>query len=245
MGTNMWVRMGQELLDDISNAAVPPGAVALWYLGQMGFVLKGADTIIYIDPYMVESWTTLPDSGVKVSWRRFPPPFAGDQVRHAHFVLGTHNHSDHINVPTLIGIAVYHLSFCGTAARRCVDDAGLTQPGWKELGVSGIASGRCYGDAYSGCSCYAGARRQWNYTALGYIIPWAEQPFFCGDTVEYPGFIETLSKQPIDICILPINGRDALRTNKSIISNMSCEAADVGAAVGAKLIIPGPTTCSR
>ncbi|MGI6543054.1 MAG: MBL fold metallo-hydrolase [Limnochordia bacterium] len=245
MGTNMWVRMGQELLDDISNAAVPPGAVALWYLGQMGFVLKGADTIIYIDPYLVESWTTLPDSGVKVSRRRFPPPFAGDQVRHAHFVLGTHNHSDHINVPTLIGIAASSLT-----SRFVVPQphAGvLTTAGIDATRVEGA---RAFQELHLGGvtvmpipAAHVTLEQDANgdYTALGYIIHMGGTTIFhAGDTVEYPGFIETLSKQPIDICILPINGRDALRTNKNIIGNMSFrEAADVGAAVGAKLIIPG------
>lgn len=245
MDAKTWIKMGQELLDDISNAAVPPGTVALWYLGQMGFVLKGAGTIIYIDPYLVESWTTLPGTNTKVSRRKFPPPFAGDQVHHAHFVLGTHNHSDHINVPTYTGIAA------GSPTARFV----VPQPHVDVLTTAGIPANRVEGarafeeldlggvsvEPIPAAHTTLEQDANGNYTALGYILRIDGVTIFhAGDTVEYPGLIETLSKQPIDICILPINGRDALRTNKNIIGNMNFrEAADVGTAIGAKLIIPG------
>jgi L-ascorbate 6-phosphate lactonase len=245
MGTRMWIRMGQELLDDITNAVVPPGTVALWYLGQMGFVFKGAGTIIYIDPYLVESWATLPDTDTKVSRRRFSPPFAGDQVRHAQVVLGTHNHSDHINTQTLTGISV------GSPAAHFV----VPQPHVGVLTSAGIAADRVTGaraletlklgnftvDPIPAAHVTLEQDAGGNYMALGYILHIDGVTIFhAGDTVEYPGLIDILSKQPIDICILPINGRDALRTNKNIIGNLNFrEAADVGAAIGAKLIIPG------
>ena len=40
------------LIAQIDSLSVPPGQLALWSLGQAGFVIKGGATIAYIDPYL-------------------------------------------------------------------------------------------------------------------------------------------------------------------------------------------------
>ena len=43
---------GQALLDDVARAETKPGQVALWWLGQHSFILKGGETVVFIDPYL-------------------------------------------------------------------------------------------------------------------------------------------------------------------------------------------------
>ena len=46
------------LIAQIDNLTVPHGQLALWSLGQAGFVIKGGATIAYIDPYLSDPPTT-------------------------------------------------------------------------------------------------------------------------------------------------------------------------------------------
>ena len=43
------------LIAQIEKLTVLPGQLALWALGQAGFVIKGGSTIVYIDPYLSDS----------------------------------------------------------------------------------------------------------------------------------------------------------------------------------------------
>src|SRR6266545_3382584 len=85
-----------ELIAQIDRLAVPVGQMALWSLGQAGFVIKGGDTIAYIDPYLSDS---IAESGGPQ--RRFRIPIDPAQVRHAQVVFATHEHMDHADGPTL------------------------------------------------------------------------------------------------------------------------------------------------
>src|SRR5215213_8456395 len=85
-----------RLLDQIDNLKVPHGQLALWSLGQAGFVIKGGTTIAYIDPYLSDP---LGENGQ--SRRRFPVPIDPRTINHAQIVFTTHEHSDHTDIATL------------------------------------------------------------------------------------------------------------------------------------------------
>jgi L-ascorbate 6-phosphate lactonase len=75
------------------DAVVPNGSLALWWLGQAGFVLKTpAGRIIYLDPYLSDLAERL--FGFK---RLSLPPVTADEVR-ADLVLITHEHADHLDI---------------------------------------------------------------------------------------------------------------------------------------------------
>ena len=83
-----------QLIGEITAQRVPQGAVALWWLGQASFALKGAGITIYIDPYLA------------VSDRRLSPAaFAPEAVTNADVVILTHDHGDHVDPKALPGIA--------------------------------------------------------------------------------------------------------------------------------------------
>ena len=84
------------LIAQIDNLTVPRGQLALWSLGQSGFVIKGGATIAYIDPYLSD-----PPTASGGSARRFPVPLDPRAASHAQIVFATHEHSDHANAATL------------------------------------------------------------------------------------------------------------------------------------------------
>ena len=84
------------LIAQIDRLTVPHGQVALWSLGQAGFVVKGGNTIAYIDPYLSNSVEALGGPP-----RRFPIPLDPALVTHAQVVLTTHEHLDHTDAATL------------------------------------------------------------------------------------------------------------------------------------------------
>ena len=85
---------GQALLDDIARARTEPGQAAFWWLGQHSFIVKGGDTVVYIDPFLSPHEA-----------RQTPPLLAPEAVTNADQVLGTHDHLDHIDPGTIPGIA--------------------------------------------------------------------------------------------------------------------------------------------
>ena len=46
------MKSGARLLDEIAPTAPPPGSIAVWWLGQSGFVVKSRSGLIVIDPYL-------------------------------------------------------------------------------------------------------------------------------------------------------------------------------------------------
>ena len=87
-------RQGEELAREIAETQVPPGAVALWFLGQASMVIKGAVTVVYVDPFCSDHRA-----------RVYPPPLTAEQVPCPDWVLCTHNHLDHLDIATLQPIA--------------------------------------------------------------------------------------------------------------------------------------------
>jgi len=85
------------LLDEIENSPNTE-AVRIWGLGGAGFVLRAQDEVIYVDPWLV------PPSPNRTTHRAGAIPFPPEKVRKAHAILSTHEHEDHCNIETIVGI---------------------------------------------------------------------------------------------------------------------------------------------
>src|SRR6266545_5044038 len=92
----MNIQTSAALIAQIDSLTVPAGQLALWSLGQAGFVIKGGETIAYIDPYLSDS---IAEAGGPQ--RRFRIPIDPADIRHAQVVFATHEHMDHADGPTL------------------------------------------------------------------------------------------------------------------------------------------------
>ena len=89
-----WHRSGTALLDEIAATHLPASQLAVWYIGQCGFIFKCGETTFCIDPVLSDQ------TGPNGSRRRYPAPFAPEQLQ-ADFVLCTHGHADHMAKDTL------------------------------------------------------------------------------------------------------------------------------------------------
>lgn len=233
----------QDVASDIRATRPQADAVIFWWLGQSSFVLRSAETTIYIDPFL--SYT---------SERLIPALFAAEAAPPADIVFCTHEHIDHLDTATLRTMAhnsphtrfvvpapiVSQLEKLEIAPERI---SGV-QPG-QEVDLAGC---RCMPvPALHGLSCppavydFGFEISNGLYRYLGYVIEMRNgvRIYHSGDTLVFDGLAESVRKLHPDVALLPINGRSYFREQRELVGNMDeREAADLAAAVGVDLVIP-------
>ena len=226
----------KKAMEDIMKAKVPDGTVILWWLGQMGLLVKMGDTVLCIDYFASD----LPE-------RLVPPPIPMDEMEGVDLFLGTHNHIDHIDHPAwrtwasacpgakfiFPGFHQAEILEDGIAADRCIgmNDGDVVRIG--SITVRAIAASHEFldPDPVSGL-----------YPCLQYVVEGnGVRIYHAGDTVRYEGMLPKLAAfGPIDAALLPINGRDAERYRRNCIGNMTFqEAADLAGELRPGLVLPG------
>jgi L-ascorbate 6-phosphate lactonase len=234
----------RNVAQDIQNTQLPPDAVAIWWLGQASIALRGAGITIYLDPFFSE-----------YPGRLVPPPFAPEQAPPADYILCTHEHADHFDPQTLLGLAqsapqarfvvplhmVEQVTALGIASERIL---GAQPDETIRLGEVTLCSVPASHALQAPPAIYGfdfierEGRNLYRY--LGYVLEIAGvRIYHAGDTVVYDGLVERLRSLNIDIAFLPINGRSYFREQLDIAGNMDeREAADLAAAAGVKLLVP-------
>ncbi len=226
-------RQGQALLDDIAAAEPPRGALRFWWLGQNSFVFKGAGRVLYIDPYLA------PDRA-----RQTPPPLRADEVANADLILGTHDHSDHVDrksLPAMLAaspraklvvsrVVARRLAAEGYPADRlvAVGDGQTVEVGGVE--VIGVRAAHEFFDQDP----------ELGYPHLGFVVRLNGVTFFhAGDGVPWEGLVSTLARYRPDALFVPINGRDAERYRRNCLGNFTFqEAVDLVGALQPRLAVP-------
>lgn len=224
---------------ELGNAirSATPGAreMWLWWLGQHGFVLKTAAATIYADAYLDPH----PD-------RLVSPLLEAAAVTDADFVLGTHDHDDHIDRAAWPALAA------ASPAARFVVPALLLPRLADELGIArerftGLDDGRTVDFGAVRISAVAAAHEfpdrdpdSGLHPYLGYIVEAAGcTVYHAGDTCLYEGLLAKLRQWRFDVVLLPINGRDAARLAAGCIGNMTYqEAVDLAGALRPGLAVP-------
>jgi L-ascorbate 6-phosphate lactonase len=228
-----------ELIAQIDQLAVPHGQIALWSLGQAGFVIKGGDTIAYVDPYLSDS---IAETGGPQ--RRFHIPIDPAEIRHAQVVFATHEHMDHADEPTLRALMA-----ASPQARL------ITSPQGRAIALEGdVAAERIVtprlGEqaALAGLTYTATPAAHYSYEVdsdghsrwMGFLIKCNGVTIYhSGDTVIIPQLFEALAGESIDLALLPINGRDYFREQRNIIGNLwPGEAVDLAVQLRARVLLP-------
>jgi L-ascorbate 6-phosphate lactonase len=235
------------ILRQMATLSVPPGSLAVWGLGQMGIALKGSGSgILYIDPILSNVVAeTFPAVADKFN-RAFPPPLLPAEITNASLVLCTHEHLDHTDPLTLTpfsqaspqakfvisGWAAGMLAEMGIANERIlIPEAGKPlQLGEVRITAIPAAHYAVEHDPDKG------------YRWLSYLVEMNGVTLFhSGDTLLYPGYLETLRQLPqIDIAVLAVNGRDAYRESFDVLGNLlPAEAAWLAKELKVDLLIAG------
>ncbi len=229
---------------DILNTQLPPDTIALWWLGQAGFVLRSSSSIVYLDPFLSEHPARL-----------IPPLFAAVVGPPADLVLCTHEHWDHLDPQALRGLAQASLQAHFVVPLPIVDQVTAldispervmgVQPG-EELDLDEVTLFPV--PALHGLQAplavydfgFVEHDGKQLYRYLGYVLEMAGvRVYAAGDTLAFDGLIERLRQLEVDIALLPINGRSYFREQLDIVGNLDeREAADLAAAAGVKLLVP-------
>ena len=222
-------------MKEIASTVVKPGSVALWWMGQMGLVLKSANTTIMIDYFATPT-----------KERQVQPPIPAKEVAGVDAFLGTHDHLDHID----------HEAW-KIWAKKCpkakfvfpkAHEKSVLEDGVKPENAVGINAEESVriGDfiihAIPAAHEFPDKDEATGlYPYLQYIVECGGiKIYHAGDTVRYEGMLPAVkSFGRMDAALLPINGRDAVRYSNNCIGNMTYqEAADLAGEIGTKLVIP-------
>ncbi len=230
---------GQPLLDEIHATTPASGGIAIWWLGQSGFLIKSHQTTILIDPYLSEHLTTKYRNSARPHVRMTRAPIRPDHLAEIDHLLVSHKHSDHFDpgtVPDILkaspeAILVFPEALAEYAGSLGIDvkqhvglDAGTTfsRPG---ISVRAVAS------AHEGLDTDDVGRHLY----LGFVVEMAGlRVYHSGDSLAYEGLAEAIG--PVDVMFLPINGRDPSR---GVPGNMTAaEAVDLANVVQPRHVVP-------
>ena len=219
-----------------------PQQVALFYLGQEGFLFKYREHYYLIDPYLSD-YVDKNCCTEFVKWtRNYAPPIHPELLDFVDYVLCTHDHYDHADPETLHAISRYN-----TKAKFIVPE-----PIKNTFLSYGISSNRIIG-AIAGEKLSLGncevlpvpaaheelhPDEQGNYKELGYKLTFGQlSVFHAGDCCIYEGLSHYIKNT--DVLMVPINGRSYYKLQNNIIGNMTAEEAILLAReIQTRLLIP-------
>ncbi|MCZ2404686.1 MBL fold metallo-hydrolase [Paenarthrobacter sp. Z7-10] len=213
----------------------------LRWLGQAGFIIAGNSGRVVVDPFLSQ-----------FPGRLVSPPVQPEDLVGSLAVLVSHEHVDHMDLPTLrrlreldpaIRVVLPHpllelarsSGLAGPLIGAVPGQPIELAPG---LTVHPVASrhGIHVGDAYTFGLEHAGG----GYRYLGYVLDLdGYRIYHSGDTLDYPELADRLRELHTDAALLPINGRSAERESQDLVGNLSAaEAVDLAARSGVALLIP-------
>lgn len=95
---------GNSLIRKIKESVIPGDMLAIWYLGQEGFLLKANDKYVLTDPYLSD-YVDRNCNTENVVWKRNDPsPVQPALLSFANYILCSHAHNDHADSDTLTAI---------------------------------------------------------------------------------------------------------------------------------------------
>jgi L-ascorbate 6-phosphate lactonase len=208
----------------ILNYPLESHQAALWFLGQAGYVVRGAGLTVTIDPYLTDSGA----AGAPEFTRLFPPPIAPEDFR-VDLYLVTHDHLDHLD-PETIRRNRHHAATQFVAPRLAVRKL-------RELGVPAerihrLDSGEewsWHGLALTGVFALPTSTDVIDTTGYMLRFPNGRTVYHTSDTAFTPLLLTAAPSAP-EVLLVPINGK---------WGNLNVEqAVDVAAAVNPRFVLP-------
>lgn len=232
----------EQFLADVAQARHQPDTLHIWWLGQSGYLVQWQGQHLLLDPYLSDSLTHKYAATDKPHVRMTARVIAPEKLDFIDVVTSSHNHTDHLDAETLLPLlrvnpalklVIPEANRAFVADRLGIDPA---QPiGVNPGGSVSIGAFRFHGVPAAHEQIEQDAAGHHKY--LGYVVqvgPWTI--YHSGDTVLYEGMVEQLRHWPIDVALLPINGR---APERRVAGNLDGpEAAQLAKTIGAKVVIP-------
>jgi L-ascorbate metabolism protein UlaG (beta-lactamase superfamily) len=230
------VLQDDQFLADVRAADAEDGHFRLWWLGQSGFLVQWRRRHLLLDPYLSDSLTkkyaTTDKPHIRMTARVVDP----SRLNFIDVVTSSHNHTDHLDGDTLRPLLSANPQLkiiVPEANRQFVAERLEIDP---QLPL-GLRVGETIAAAEFKVTAVPAAHEELAPGFLGYVVQFGSWAVYhSGDTLLYKGMAETLRKFPIDVALLPINGR---ASERRVAGNLNArEAAELGKAIGARLVIP-------
>jgi L-ascorbate metabolism protein UlaG (beta-lactamase superfamily) len=215
--------------------------LAVWWLGQSGYVVKSRLGTMVIDPYLSEHLTKKYEGSARPHVRMTECPIRPDELSGIDVIFCSHKHSDHMDPGTLPGLLAGSPEAVLVVPESLVEHA--LSLGLPEDRILGVRAGMSYVDdggiafrpipsAHEGLDTDESGRHLY----LGFVVEAdGRRLYHTGDSVRYDGLERRLGPGPFDVFFLPINGRDPAR---GVPGNMSAaEAADLAAACRPRYVV--------
>jgi len=229
-------------LADVRASWSDPGHFHLWWLGQSGFLLHWQDQHLLLDPYLSDSLTVKYAATDKPHVRMTERVIEPERLNFVQIVTSSHNHTDHLDPETLGPLLRANPRMeliIPEANREFVIDRlriGAELPRGLDAGqFTSVAAFKIH--AVPAAHEHLERDENGRHKFLGYVVEFGGAFIYhSGDTVLYDGMIEGLRRWPIDVALLPINGR---ATERRVAGNLwGREAAQLAKDIGARWVIP-------
>ncbi|HLJ89974.1 MAG TPA: MBL fold metallo-hydrolase [Candidatus Angelobacter sp.] len=221
--------MAHECMEAIRQFKVDRGSAALWWLGQMGFLVKTHEgTLISVDAYLSNSCAKIGES-LGLNFNRKVPIFIPPDSLDVDYYLCTHSHYDHADPETIeqvpkdrVNLFVGPGLVCETFSRCGVEGTKIRQiyPGGK-IQIADVA---VHGT-------FAMPTDDSDLNHMGFVLAIQNGPriYISGDT-DYTNLLGHVAKLEPDVMITCMNGG---------FNNLShWEAAEVASMLKPKVAIP-------
>jgi L-ascorbate 6-phosphate lactonase len=214
----------------------------LTFLGQSGVLLRFGTSTVVIDPYLTDS---VAERYGEVHRRLYPPVQEPHELKPVDWILLTHAHGDHTDLPTLLPLAEANPNaqiIAPWESRELLAAAGfpkrrLHQPpqSWFSLGddvqVKVVPAAHL--------TIETNPSGEWRY--VGYLIRHGGQMLYhSGDTIPDAQIFASVTQEGSpDWALLPVNERNYFKAEQDLVGNMTVrEAFQFADAVGARSVIP-------
>ena len=229
-------------LSDVALACQQTDSLHLYWLGQSGFLILWQGSALLIDPYLSDSLTKKYANTDKPHVRMTERVIDPGRLDFITAVTSSHNHTDHLDGETLVplmhanpelSIIVPEANRLFAAQRLEVDPdflVGLTLVDRASVGPFNIIPVPAAHEMLD-------TDENGNHKFHGYIFQVGDWTIYhSGDCIPFAGQAEILRSYPIDIALLPINGRDP---GRGVAGNFSGrEAVQVAYNCQVGLVIP-------
>lgn len=228
--------------DFISNTQLTNNQVALFYLGQEGFLFKYKNIHILINPYLSD-YVDKNCCSETVKWiRNYPAPTHAEELDSIDYVLCTHTHYDHTAPYTLgkLAKANPNATFIVPAfATNLITGYGISPN--KIIGAvtnTIIDCGDCEIHPIASVHKELHQDKNSNYMKLGYKMIFDDiSIYYGGDCCLYDVLSDSLMY--VDIMMVPINRRSYYKPRDDISENMTIQKAFILAKeCNADMLIP-------
>lgn len=236
------LRSHDALLADIEAALLKPEHAHLWWFGQSGFLIQWQGKHLLFDPYLSDSLTHKYAGTDKPHVRMTELVVDPGQLSFVDVVTSSHNHTDHLDAETvgpMLSVNPQLDIVVGAANRDFAADRLKVPPErLRALEVGQSWSGHGF-TLHAVPAAHEQLERdeRGRHRFLGFVVELDGGAIYhSGDTVRYEGQVEQLRQWPIDVAILPINGRLASRR---VSGNLwGREAAQLAHDIGAGVVVP-------